>query len=133
MYAIEAIFHLSNIPNMMKNSCYSALSIFTGKNESFQEKIWVGNLICQDSTQEHDTPNHKWKYISLSTEFIVKLPHCVHIYKSLIAKFRIEIMYLQNTYLKYKILKVLPAVCYPNKEIQVSQQTKYNKINGLES
>lgn len=49
------------------------------------------------------------------------------------AEFRIEIMYLKKTYLKYKILKVFPAVCYPYKEIQVSQQTKYNKINGLES
>lgn len=96
---------------------------FLGKLHLSRRIFEWGTQISQERTQKHDTPNHKWKHTCASIEFIVKLSHCVYIYKSLMAQFSIEIVYLQNTCLKYKILKEFTAVCYPYKEIQDSQQT----------
>lgn len=59
-----------------------------GKLKLTMRRLDWGTWIFQNSTQEHNTPNHKWKHTSASGEFIVKVPHCVLCtYKSLVARF----------------------------------------------
>lgn len=56
----------------------------------------------QDNFQEEETRNSKWKHISNSDEFSVKLYHRVHAYSSLVAFYSGESEYLQSTHFKYQ-------------------------------